>query len=133
MRDFGDHAANGGRVVDARAPPDLVEAETLERGALILRPANATAELLESDRGLRIHARSSLKNPGRRLRRPGGATAASTPSCCVAARPTADCPRARARRKWRGSYYTGWTSPGSWRRRRVRPAIRTRRASDRPR
>src|ERR1700677_1330694 len=50
MRYFGDHAANGGRVFDARAPPDLVEAETLERGALILRPANATAELLEGDR-----------------------------------------------------------------------------------
>src|SRR5271156_3071391 len=46
VRDLGDHAANGGRVEDARAPPDLVEAEALQRRALILRPTDGAADLL---------------------------------------------------------------------------------------
>jgi hypothetical protein len=34
MRDLGDHAAIGGRVGEARPPPDLVEAQAPERIAL---------------------------------------------------------------------------------------------------
>src|ERR1700722_3404120 len=78
MRDFGDHAAIGGGVGDARPPPDPVEAQALERLALRARATNSAGRLLQHNVFVGAH-RPALTNRRRRLRRPGGATAASTP------------------------------------------------------
>src|ERR1700722_7326045 len=47
MRDLGDHAAISGRVGEARPPPDLIEAQTLERRALRVGPADGAGGLLQ--------------------------------------------------------------------------------------
>src|SRR5271163_1721387 len=80
MRDLGDHAADGWRIRDARAPTDLVEAEALERIALRLRTPDRAADLFECDCLFGGHFYVlPITNRKRRLRRLAGATATSTP------------------------------------------------------
>src|ERR1700733_10445623 len=76
MRDFGDHAAIGGRVGEARPAPGLVEAKALESRALRAGSADGARNLLQRDVLVGGH-RPALTNRRRRLRRLGGATAAS--------------------------------------------------------
>src|SRR5580692_4562930 len=80
MRDLGDHAAGGRRIGDFCPPTDPVKAKPDKGLALIGASPDGAGDLFERDcLGVAHGLHLSIRNPQRRLRRPGGATATSRP------------------------------------------------------